>query len=734
MWRYCWLIVAVLLLAVEPASAHGYILRSIPENRAVLERAPARLQYWFSEDLEPDFSSVTLRDQTGAVLAEGGMDAVNRALMTLRVPAGLPDGAYIVELRLAFASDGHVVTERRVFFVGSEVGGVTGATSGYTVLPLEVVWRVLLMASTLLIFGTAVLYSVVLVPAWGSESFRAGGLPPRVMWMLNAVLIGGLAAAVLANVLALLQQSMVFFNAGLTEVIAQNLWSVVRIGSRFGDVWTVRMLLLVLVGLLLALTLRYRADYPQLVGAFWNAIAWALALVLGTFSITAHAAGSLLWPWVAVTVDWLHTLAVGAWVGGLAALVIVLPVALRPYAGDARREALLAVLRRFSRLAVGALALVVTTGIYSASNWIYTPAELTGTAWGGALLVKVLLVGGLALLGALHHMSANPERFQRWAGRLGGLVTLRLEVGAALAALVAVAVLSATPVPEPAFLEEAPPAPQAEQTVDGLTVQMLLSPGGPGINSYDTVLTRGNTPVDDALVRLQVVNPARDWRGTPHVVDSAGDGLYIAAGDEMRDAGRWLAVYDVTLAGGDPLRLVFDWEISDEAAIIRARTPEAGHVLALAVLVGVIGWLLWPLLVRFARWLDWSPASLAAGGSAIAATVFFTVLGVILSGLGGLSYEAAINPPPALINPTMPDAASLAQGRTLFESQCPVWPDSRRDWARLVERLGRLRDEELYTITANGWQDLAACSPALAADERWHIVNYLRTFSETEEQ
>ena len=45
----CFIALAVLvtlLLSLSPVSAHGYLLRSIPEDRAVLERAPARLQYW----------------------------------------------------------------------------------------------------------------------------------------------------------------------------------------------------------------------------------------------------------------------------------------------------------------------------------------------------------------------------------------------------------------------------------------------------------------------------------------------------------------------------------------------------------------------------------------------------------------------------------------------------------------------------------------------------------------
>jgi copper transport protein len=319
------LIVAVfaLFLIVHPVAAHGYIIRSIPQDRAVLERAPTRLQYWFSESLEPQFSAINLRNPSGEIIASGGVDAEDSALLNLRVPGDLADGAYIVELRPAFASDGHVVIASRVFFVGAEVGGIQGQAADDSARPLEVIWKALLFHATYLMFGTAVVYAYILVPVWGSSHYPQGLLPPRVMRRLNMMMGISLGVAILANSAALLQQSMIFFNASLATVIEGKLWQVVRLGSRFGDVWHFRMFMLLIIGVLYGVGWYYGRTYPKVMRSFWTANVWALALLIGAQAVNSHAAGSLIMPWVAVIVHWLHTLAVAFWVGGIAALTLM---------------------------------------------------------------------------------------------------------------------------------------------------------------------------------------------------------------------------------------------------------------------------------------------------------------------------------------------------------------------------------------------------------------------------
>jgi copper transport protein len=547
-----------------PVSAHGYLVRSIPPDRSQLERSPTRLQYWFSEQLEPRFSRLTLRDSSGQIIAEGGVDESNRNLMALRLPPNaLPDGVYIVELSPAFASDGHVSLSTNVFTVGAASGLVESQAASTLPLPLEVVWKVLLLSGTHLLFGTAMLYVYVLRPAWGSSRYPAGGLPPRVMNRLYALMGVGLALALVGNVLALLQQSAVFFNTSVNQVLESGLWQVVRIGSRFGDVWNVRMFFLIVMAGLVAASLYYRTRHPETVRAFWVAGTWCMALVLGANAIISHAAGSLVMPWVALSMHWLHTLASAFWVGGLAALALTLPAAIQPYEGEARRQVILTAMRRYSLLVVGALAVVVTSGLYNSSNWFYTPQDVT-TVYGGTLALKVLLVAILIAAGGLHHLALRPAlaerlKVERWplvrqAGQFHS--TLNAETVIAALVLVTAGALSSTPVPVPDFLDRRlPPNTQTLQVGEWL-ITATVAPGGTGINTVDVSVTEAGSAAarDDLRVTLQLSDPLRDVRGPIHSAEPLGEGLYTAFLDDIDTPGRWWSSIDLRTPDEERLR------------------------------------------------------------------------------------------------------------------------------------------------------------------------------------
>src|SRR5438093_8437452 len=142
----------------QPTQAHGYILRSVPADRAVLAHSPSRLQIWFTENLEPQFSTLNMTNEKGTVipLSEVGVPSNNSTELVARVPETLPDGAYVVTVRAAFASDGHVGTEDVIFWVGKQLGeaSVNAGVIAQRAIPLEIIWRILTLLPLNILFGT----------------------------------------------------------------------------------------------------------------------------------------------------------------------------------------------------------------------------------------------------------------------------------------------------------------------------------------------------------------------------------------------------------------------------------------------------------------------------------------------------------------------------------------------------------------------------------------------------
>lgn len=727
-----WLWPLLLLLCLSPlsAQAHGYIVRAIPADRSTLERSPTRLQYWFSEDLEPRFSEIHLRDQTGAVIASGGVDDANHALLTLRAPAGLADGAYVVELRPAFASDGHVIVESRVFFVGEEVGGVSGIQAAERAIPLEVLWRATLNLANFLFFGASLLYSAVLIPAWGSGQ---GRLPERVTRRLKGCLIAAVVLAFTANLIGLLQQSMAFFNTDAAQVLQQSLWQVVLIGSRFGDIWTFRVVLLIFCGVLLFVAEYYRALMPQLSAGIWRGLPWLGAIFIGLSMVTSHAAGSPLLPWVAIAVDWLHALAVAFWLGGALTLTLLLPAALSPYDAAQKERALRAVLRRFSRIMLPLVALVILSGLYNALNYFVGPADID-SAYGRTLGVKLLLAAPIFILGALQHITLRPQLAARLRLRpgLAGGGLLRLEVALMLLTLAAVAWLSATPIPQPEIARADIAVPQSAASLGDLSVRAAIIPGGPGVNTYDVVVKRADAPATDVTVYMQLVDPQREIRSAWHKAEQVEDGLYVSAGDEIDQAGLWWTLLDVAVPDGAISRVAFSWQISAAAAVQQARQPQLIHIVVLLGIAGVLAAWSAGRARRLLAALQLTPASLLIAGAAIAVSLGVMVGGALLLGERQRDYELTLNPPPAVVNSVLPDADSIARGEALYREHCLVWQGASADFRALRVRLASARDDFLYDAVASGWRGLPACEGELDERDHWDIVNYFRTFERRE--
>lgn len=118
------LLVSTLLVAV--ALAHGVLVKSEPENNAVLEQGPDQVIAWFSQELETRPSSIQVFDTEGNQVdsGDGGVDLndPDHASMLVSLPASLPDGIYIVRWTAVSATDSDTTEGEFSFGVGDSAG------------------------------------------------------------------------------------------------------------------------------------------------------------------------------------------------------------------------------------------------------------------------------------------------------------------------------------------------------------------------------------------------------------------------------------------------------------------------------------------------------------------------------------------------------------------------------------------------------------------------------------
>lgn len=116
-WQTLCLLLAAPWLAPAPASAHAYLAKALPAQRAVVFSPPERVQLWFNERLEAAFCTLQVVDSADKAVDKG--DTQVAADDPKRLSVGLKPltaGVYTVKFRV-LSVDGHVVTNQFSFTV-----------------------------------------------------------------------------------------------------------------------------------------------------------------------------------------------------------------------------------------------------------------------------------------------------------------------------------------------------------------------------------------------------------------------------------------------------------------------------------------------------------------------------------------------------------------------------------------------------------------------------------------
>ena len=196
------------------------------------------------------------------------------------------------------------------------------------------------------------------------------------------------------------------------------------LGTRFGEVWALRVLAFAALGGALALLLRgaraRRAGALRRVALGADGLAapglprapLALAAVPAAFIAIAPALGghasvqqpvALLFP-----LDVAHVLAMSVWIGGLVAAAARAARRHAPAGGARPHAAARGGAVRFSPIALACVVVLLVTGTIQAIEHIARVEPLLHTGFGRAVLIKVGLIAALIALGAVNRRRVVP--------------------------------------------------------------------------------------------------------------------------------------------------------------------------------------------------------------------------------------------------------------------------------------------------------------------------------------
>lgn len=516
------------LMTASPVLAHANLVRSDPPASTVLATAPEAITLWFTEPLEPDFSSIILLDADGSrVEMPPSVVAADDPKQMSLVLGALPDGLYTVSWRVISAADGHSTRGSFAFAIGAANAAFgSAAPDTETIPPLSAPVRWLNLLSLSLAVGSV---------AFAVSVWRAPlGLQSRCERRMRSLMRIGWALVGIGGGTLLFYQVMQATDAALPQALGS--LSAILTETRFGWLWLARMVVWVVMG---AALWRWRYGIALAAGG--------TLLLLHSFYSHASATYDLI---PAVASDWLHLAATAFWVGGLAQFLNVL-LALR-----GSGESLAPLVARFSNYARVCVGALVVTGVYAAWLEVGTIDALLNTLYGRALVVKLILFVPLLAIAAVNLLltgrGLRGGKGEIWGKRLRGLVAA--EITLTLGIFAAVAVMASADPARSSLARRLPPPDHSYAdflVLDDLHVHLEVSPGWLGQNEFTVLLLNlDGSPVDDAsLIRLRFDNQTRSVGRSELRPAFTGDGEYTISGANLSTPGEWRARVTVQRPG-----------------------------------------------------------------------------------------------------------------------------------------------------------------------------------------
>jgi len=334
----------------------------------------------------------------------------------------------------------------------------------------------------------------------------------------------------------------------------------------------------------------------------WAVLIGSAVVLILAGAWTSHAVARAGHRATLMVLDAFHQLAAAVWVGGLVHLLVV---ALTPAERSGEGVWSAARLQRFSAMALGAVAVLVLAGTGLTLGYVDGVHGLVGTAYGVMVLTKIVLLGGLLILGA-----ANFFAIRRFASaERSSLKRLRrfveVEVGLGITVLFAAASLTSLPPATDVVADRATPAEVATR----------FTPRMPSFTSP----TIDQLPVDDP--NAPRTDADRAWSEYNHHVA----GLFVLLMGSLAvlhvSGVRWARHWPLALLGLAGFMLVRNdpgaWPLGPQgfwASMAEPTVLQHRAFVVLVVLFALFEWMVRANRLKSHRWALVFPLLCAVGG------------------------------------------------------------------------------------------------------------------------
>jgi copper transport protein len=480
------------------ASAHASLVSTEPSDGSVLAATPKTVELRFNEPVTP--AVITVIDAAGKTRGDVTVAAMDK-IVTLTLPATLPDGTQVVSYRV-ISADGHPVAGSLLFSIGAASTAAALPSSGNAVAGL--IW----LTRIGVYLGLFVGVGGVFFAAWIGQGPSGG-----------RVIFGALRVGLVSAVASIGLQGLDVLDLPLSEIATLAPW-------RSGFATSLGPALLIAI---LAMAIARFAARSATMTIAWVLTSVAMLGVGASLAASGHAATAAP-QWLTRPSLFLHGIGVAYWVGALAPLAVM---------ARRRNDTLPRVLRQFSAVAVPLVGVLVLSGLALAIIQLESFAALIETRYGIILSIKLALVVVLLGFAALNRFYLTPIVTADYKNTQALRGSIAIECLLVLAILAVVAGWRFTPPPR--ALNAAIEAPLAVHIhTENAMFQVLVSPGAVGSNGFVLQLMNGDGSRLSAKEATLILSlPERGIEPIERAAQVGSDGYWHVGGVPLPYPGHW---------------------------------------------------------------------------------------------------------------------------------------------------------------------------------------------------